>query len=114
MAAKVLRTFTSQLIVMQTAEYAGEIRAYAGRSNRSLSTLLREALEVGWPSVRRVLILESGEITPAQRLHGEVQSIMPAADRPAYEAARRGDVLRSAKDRREYGEITSPAPVGAE
>ena len=110
----VQRTYTSQLIVMQTAEYAGEIRAYAARSNQSLSTLLRDALEMGWPSVRRALILASGEITPAQRLRGEVQSLIPIDARGAYEARRRGELLRTAKDRREYAEITAPAAVGAE
>lgn len=110
----VQRTYTSQLIVMETAQYAGEVRAYAGRSNRSLSTLLREALQLGWPIVRNGLILESGEITPAQRLHGEVSSIMPAEARPAYEEKRRGELLRTARDKREYAEITAPQPVGAE
>lgn len=99
---------------MQTAEYAGEIRAYSARANRSLSVLLRESIEVGWPIVRRNLILGHGEITPAQRLHGEVSSVMPAADRPAYEAKRKGELLRSARDRKEYAEIISPVPVGAE
>lgn len=110
----VQRTYTSQLIVMQTPQYAGEIRAYAARANRSLSTLLRETQDIGWPSVRRGLILAHGEITNAERLRGEVISVMPASDRPAYEAARRSELLRTAKDRREYAEIISAAPVGAE
>jgi hypothetical protein len=110
----VQRVYTSQLIVMQTAQYAGEIRAYAARANRSLSTLLRESIEEGWPSVRRGLIQEFGEITPAQRLHGELSSLLPVDARPAYELARKRDLLRSAKDRREYAEISSPVPVGAE
>jgi hypothetical protein len=110
----VVRTYTSQLIVMQTVQYAGEIRAYAARANRSLSTLLRESIEVGWPSVRRGLILEFGEITPAQRLHGEVASLLPVTDRPGYEHSRKPDLLRTARDRKEYREITAPQPVGAE
>jgi hypothetical protein len=110
----VVRTYTSQLIVMQTVQYAGEIRAYAARANRSLSTLLRESIEVGWPTVRRGLILSSGEITPAQRLHGEVTSLLPVTDRPGYERTRKPELLKTKRDVREYAEIVSPAPVGAE
>jgi hypothetical protein len=110
----VVRTYTSQLIVMQTVQYAGEIRAYAARANRSLSTLLRESIEMGWPVVRRRLIMDHGEITPAQRLHGEVTSLLPVSDRAGYERTRRPELIRSKLDAKEYAEIVSPATVGAE
>ena len=110
----VVRKYTSQLIVMQTTQYAGEIRAYATRANQSLSTILRESIEEGWPSARRRLILNHGEITNAERLHGEVSSLLPFDARPEYEAKRRLELLRTDEDRKEYAEITAPATAGAE
>lgn len=80
----VKKTFVSQLIVMQTIDYAGEIRAWSTKvPELSLSNLLREALELGWPMVERRLRTVHGELTPAERWAGRAASV-PAADRAAW------------------------------
>jgi hypothetical protein len=66
----------SQLIVLTTVPYAGEIRAWALKVKAErLSSLLREALENSWPSVRRRLENEHGALTPAERWEGEYYSV---------------------------------------
>lgn len=80
----VTSTLVSQLIVMQTIPYAGEIRAWADKvPELTLSGLLRDSLELGWPSVRRRLEIEHGQLTPAERWAGEFASV-PKRDRTMW------------------------------
>lgn len=77
-------TLVAQLIVMQTVEYAGEIRAWATKvPELTLSNLLREALEVGWPRVRIQLEREHGRLSPAE-LHAGMLASVPKADRAGW------------------------------
>lgn len=80
-------TLVSQLIVMQTIEYAGEIRAWADRvPSLTLSSLLRDVLEYGRPTILRRLELEHGPLTPAQLYAGKLASV-PKTDRDAWARA---------------------------
>lgn len=102
----VLKVYRSQLIVMETPEFAGEVRAYAAKSNESLSSLLRQSFELGWFEVKRDLVERFGVISPAERLVGEVGSILPTTDRKVYAKIRGKELLVTDADRREYARLS--------
>lgn len=79
----VSRRYTSQLIVLEEPQFAGEIHAWSERSKRPLSDLLRDALRRGWHKVRRDLMDEHGSLTTAEK-HRGVYRALPPADRADY------------------------------
>jgi hypothetical protein len=79
----------AQLIVMQTVEYTGEVRAWAaklGGQSGTISKLLRDALHRSWPVVRAELVSAHGPLTAAEHWGGMLASV-PKADRVAWTKA---------------------------
>lgn len=75
--------YNAQMIFLDRAERAGEVRAYAELSRTAISDLLRDAHERGWPQVRAVLRAEHGEPNRRQHQVGILLSLR-GQDRPAY------------------------------
>lgn len=76
--------YQAQMIVMETIDVAGEMRAWAKKvPDLSLSNLMRASLSRGWPKVRSGLRRDHGELTPQELWAGKRDSVT-LADRPAW------------------------------
>lgn len=99
----------AQLIVMQSVEYTGEVRAWAtklGGQSGTISRLLRDALNRSWPVVRAGLIAEHGPLTAAEHWGGMLASV-PRAEREEW--ARRHPMPKGAAARRPMAVVQSVA-----
>lgn len=75
---------TAQMIVLETPEIVGAINAWATKSNRAKSDLLRDALlGRGWPAVRQELEGEYGRLSDTDLRYG-ILTALPPAERAAY------------------------------
>lgn len=78
------RNFEAQMIVMETIETAGEVRAWARKvPELSISNLMRAAFNRGWPKVRSRLQAEHGRLTPLELWCGMRDSVR-LADRDEW------------------------------
>lgn len=100
----------AQLIVMQSVEYTGEVRAWAtkmGGQSGTISRLLRDALNRSWPVVRAELISEHGPLTAGEHWSGMLASV-PRAERDDW--ARRHPMPKGPAARRPMSAVQ---PVAA-
>jgi hypothetical protein len=99
----------AQLIVMQSVEYTGEVRAWAtklGGQSGTISRLLRDALNRSWPVVRAELISAHGPLTAAEHWGGMLASV-PAAERADW--AKANPMPKGAAARRPAATVLSAA-----
>lgn len=72
----ITKTYEAQMIVMETVETAGEMRAWARKvPDLSLSNLMRASLNRGWPKVRSTLQRDHGKLTPQELWAGKRDSV---------------------------------------
>lgn len=71
--------YNAQMIFLDRAEVAGEVRAYAEVSRTALSDILRESFGRGWPKVRNALRAEHGHPSRRQMLVGTLLSLRGTA-----------------------------------
>lgn len=70
------KTYEAQMIVMETIDTAGEMRAWARKvPDLSLSNLMRASLHRGWPKVRTKLQADHGRLTPQELWAGKRDSV---------------------------------------
>jgi hypothetical protein len=99
----------AQLIVMQSVEYTGEVRAWAtkmGGQSGTISRLLRDALNRSWPVVRAELISTYGPLTAGEHWGGMLASV-PAAEREVW--AKVNPMPKGAAARRPMAAVQSVA-----
>ncbi len=81
------KVYQAQLIVMDTIDRAGAIRAWADKVPQlTLSNLIRDAFDRGWPQVEQELIGRHGKLTPGELWAGRLASV-PKAERQAWTKA---------------------------
>jgi hypothetical protein len=81
------KIYSAQLIVMDTIDRAGAIRAWADRVPQlTLSNLIRDAFDRGWSNVERELVQRHGSLTAGELWAGKLASV-PKADRAAWQRA---------------------------
>lgn len=72
----IAKVYEAQMIVMETVEVAGEMRAWARKvPDLSLSNLMRASLSRGWPKVRSGLQRDHGHLTPQELWAGKRDSV---------------------------------------
>jgi hypothetical protein len=94
------KIYSAQLIVMDTIDRAGAIRAWADKVPQlTLSNLIRDAFDRGWSNVERELIERHGALTPGELWAGKLSSV-PKADRQSWTLANPMPKVPSARARK--------------